>query len=360
MPARLISLKAAPLFIIFVFDLGLNFFRYILFPALCLQLASLSAQDIHFSQFNGSLLNLTPGFNGLFNGDYRVGAIYRSQWQTVPVRYNTFSLNGEKIIRPMNWEKDLIGLGLLINSDRAGDARYGTTQIYASGSYVITGKEDSTLRISLGAALGWVQVGFDYSKMSFDSQFDGYAYNNGLSSNESFAWTNRNFADINLGAVVQKKFNRKHLLTYSFGFFHLTNPRISYLENEESRLDFKFTNCLSYITPLRPKLDLIAEALLSNQGRYAELIPHASLKYYFDKKDNKAILGGLSYRTRDAVIIRLGYTNQTMQSGVSYDINISNFTPATNRRGGFELFINYIIKVKPSFVAKRQNCPMFM
>jgi type IX secretion system PorP/SprF family membrane protein len=321
---------------------------------------SIHGQDIHFSQFNGSLLNLTPGYTGLFNGDYRIGAIYRSQWQTVPVRYNTFSIQGEKVIKPMKFDKDLIGIGFILNSDRAGDARYGTTQIYLSGSYIIVGKEDSTLRISFGAGLGWCQVGFDYSKMTFDNQFDGQNYNSGLGSNEHFGFTARNFADINIGTVVQKKFNNKHLLSYAFGFFHLTSPNISYQGNDLSRLDFKFTNCLSYVTPIKRNADIILEALLTNQGKYIELIPHVSLKYYLEKKENKAILGGVSFRTRDAIIARLGFTNNTMQTGVSYDINMSNFTPATNRRGGFEIFINYIIKVPPSFIARKRPCPSFI
>jgi type IX secretion system PorP/SprF family membrane protein len=337
-----------------------NFRPYILFLFYLASSPILNAQDIHFSQFNGYLLNLTPGFTGLYNGDYRIGAIYRSQWQTVPVKYTTFSMHGEKVIKPRDWDKDLVGVGLLFNSDRAGDARYGTTQAYLTGSYIYSGREDSTLKISLGASLGWCQVGFDYAKMTFDAQFDGLNYNSGLASNEKFGWTSRNFADINLGAVLQKKLKNKHHLTYAFGFFHLTSPNISYQGNDASKLDHKFTNCLSFVTPIKKNTDLIVEALFTNQGRYKELIPHASLKYYFDKKENKALLCGLSFRAKDAAIVRLGYTNQTMQSGISYDINISNFTPATNRRGGFEIFINYVIKVKPSFIARKKPCPMFM
>ena len=52
-------------------------------------LTNLRAQDIHFSQYNGSLLNLNPAFTGFFDGDYRVNGIFRSQWQSVPVPYKT-------------------------------------------------------------------------------------------------------------------------------------------------------------------------------------------------------------------------------------------------------------------------------
>jgi type IX secretion system PorP/SprF family membrane protein len=296
----------------------------------------------------------------MFNGDYRIGAAYRSQWQTVPVSYSTFSMSGEKRYRPKQLEKDMVGVGITFNSDRAGDARYGTTQLYASGSYIFLGKPDSSLIVTLGMNVGWCQVGFDYSKMTFDNQYDGLSYNKAISSGEQFNWTTRNFIDLSLGSVVQYILNKKHRFSYGLGLQHVTSPVISYQGNDQSRLDFKFTNCLSYSTPIKENVDIIAEALFTKQGKYYELIPHVSLKYYFDKIDNKAVLGGVCFRARDAVVFRLGYNYRTMQSGISYDINVSRFNTATNLRGGFEIFINYIIRVKPGFIARKRYCPVFM
>ncbi|MBL7930727.1 MAG: PorP/SprF family type IX secretion system membrane protein, partial [Bacteroidia bacterium] len=297
-------------------------------------------QDIHFSQFNASLLNLSPGYTGFFNGDYRVSAAYRSQWNAVPVSYNTFSMSGERRFRPLRLKKDMVGVGLLFNNDRAGDAHYGTTQFYLQGSYIFLAKPDSSLLISLGANVGWCRVGFDYSKMTFENQYDGYAYNQTLQTGEQFNWTVRNFADISLGSAIQYIHNGKHRFTYAIGVHHLSSPTISYQGNDASKLDYKFTNILSYSTPIKENTDIIAEALVSNQGKYYELIPHVSLKYYMKREENKAILGGLCYRSRDAVVFRMGYTQGTLQSGISYDINISRFNAASNFRGGFELFIN--------------------
>ena len=53
------------------------------------------AQDIHFSQFANSPLNLNPAQTGLFNGDYRIMANQRSQWSAVPIPYSTFSLGAD-------------------------------------------------------------------------------------------------------------------------------------------------------------------------------------------------------------------------------------------------------------------------
>ena len=296
----------------------------------------------------------------MFNGDYRIGAVYRSQWQSVPVSYSTFGISGEKRFKPKRMERDMLGVGLMLNNDRAGDARYGTTQLYASGSYIFLGKPDSSLIVTFGANVGWCRVGFDFSKMTFENQFDGFAFNSTLGTGEQFSWTSVNFVDVSLGSVIQYIHKEKHRFTYGLGLQHLSSPVISYQDNNLSRLDFKFTNCLSYSTPISDKTDIIAEALFTKQGKNYELIPHVSFKYFFDRNDNKAILAGLCLRARDAVVFRLGYTNKTMQSGVSYDINVSRFNQASNFRGGLEIFINYIIRVKPGFIARKRYCPVFM
>lgn len=303
---------------------------------------------------------MSPGFTGLFNGDFRVGAIYRSQWQSVPVKYSTFSINGEARVKPQQLAKDMVGVGLMINSDRAGDARYGTTQVYANGSYIFLGSPDSSLLITMGMSLGWCQVGFDYTKMTFDNQYDGFQYIPASASGEEFGSTNTNYADINLGASAQYILAGKFRFTYGMGLFHLTNPVISYQGNNSSRLDFKMTNYFGFVSPVSPKTDVVAEAQVTAQGKNYELIPNASLKYYFSRDLNQAVIGGLSFRTRDALIMRMGYVFKTLQSGISYDINVSKFHAATNRRGGFELFVNYVIKRKRAYTAKKRFCPVFM
>lgn len=296
----------------------------------------------------------------MFQGDYRIGAAYRNQWHSVPVSYSTFSMNGEKRFKPLQFEKDMIGLGLVFNNDQAGDASYRSTQVYANISYIFLVRPDSSLLLSFGGNIGWYHVGFDYSKMTFDAQYDGFAYNNSLASGERLGTTRKNFADYSFGMVIQYLHAHKHRFTYGLGIHHLSSPTITYLGNDLSRLDYKFTNCLSYSTPINERTDIVAEALMTLQGKNIELIPHVSLKYFTNRAENQAIQGGLCFRTKDAVVARIGYQFRTFQSGLSYDINISQFKTASNFRGGFELFVNYIIKVKPSFIAKKRYCPVFM
>ena len=94
------------------------------------------SQDIHFSQYNGSVLNLNPAFTGFFDGDYRINAIYRSQWTSVPVPYRTISIAADGRFKTKKMKSDCFGLGIYFNNDKAGDTYYNTTQLYLSGSYI--------------------------------------------------------------------------------------------------------------------------------------------------------------------------------------------------------------------------------
>ncbi len=318
------------------------------------------AQDIHFSQFNGSLLNLNPAFCGFFNGDYRVGAIYRTQWSAVPVPYKTISFSGESRIKPMMEKSDMVGIGVVFNSDKAGDTRYGTNQFYIHGSYIHPLREDSSLLVSGGLNLGYCSVGFDYTKMTFDNQYDGLNYSNSTASGEQFKYFSDNFLDLNFGFAAQYILNRKQRFVFGTSLQHLTSPNISYQGNDVSKLDRKVGFYGQFTTPINQKIDLVTELMYNRQGKYNELVPHASLKYYTNKNANQAIMAGISARAVDAFILRGGYTYKNTQAGLSYDINYSKFTAATNKRGAFEIYIIHIFFKKYQTIIKKKPCPIFM
>lgn len=331
-------------------------FIYLLFAAFY----GIKAQDIHFSQYNGSLLNLNPALTGFFNGDYRVSAIFRSQWLSVPVPYRTVSMSGETRFRPSSEKKDMAGFGILFNNDKAGDTHYGTTQLYASGSYIYNGTADSSLLVSMGANIGFCQVGFDYSRMTFDNQYDGLNYNPSVATGEAFNWTRYNYADINMGFAAQYILNKKQRFLLGVSMHHLTSPKITYQGNDQSKLDPKFGTYAQFVTPVNLKTELVAEVLYKRQGKYNAFVPHASLKYYLQRDANESVSFGLSARAVDAFILRGGYTYKNLQAGIAYDINYSKFTAATNRRGAFEIFITHVFFKKYQTVIKTKPCPVFM
>jgi len=106
--------------------------KKILTLLLSLLIQTTFAQDFHFSRFFASPLSLNPATTGGVNGDWRVVAIFRSQWgwsstisafQTFGASYDIAVMKG-KLPR-----KDFIGLGTSFYSNHVGDAKFGNRQV---------------------------------------------------------------------------------------------------------------------------------------------------------------------------------------------------------------------------------------
>ena len=97
--------------------------------------SSVKEQDIHFSQFYMSPLNLNPAMTGVMNCKTRFVANYRNQWASVlkANAYNTYSASYDQKV-PVGRE-DYFGIGGSLWGDVAGESRFGTTQGRLSLSY---------------------------------------------------------------------------------------------------------------------------------------------------------------------------------------------------------------------------------
>jgi hypothetical protein len=76
-------------------------------------------QDLHFSQFYLNPVTITPAAPVMAQGDMRAACVYRSQWQRVPVAYETFS--GSFDYTAARSGSSLLRLGLQLQQDKAGD-----------------------------------------------------------------------------------------------------------------------------------------------------------------------------------------------------------------------------------------------
>jgi type IX secretion system PorP/SprF family membrane protein len=318
------------------------------------------AQDIHFSQFSMSPLNLNPAFSGFFDGDYRGAANYRSQWRSVPVSYSTFSFSADMNTDMKHTLKGRLGLGLLFNNDVAGDSKYGTNQISVPISYIHMLSPDSNFFLSVGVQPGISSVGFQTSKLTFDSQWDGDAYNPALSNGENFPLMKRTYFDCGTGMALQYRIKQRSAVTLALGLSHLNTPKISYFKNEDIQLDPKFSTYLSYTYPVAPQVDFSAEYLFEKQGTYKENIFGVKAGFNFPTEVKQSVNAGFYLRAKDALITRIGYDFKNWQFGMSYDINTSAFKAATNRKGAIEFGLICIIQKPRQFVPKQRPCPVYM
>ena len=69
------------------------------------------------------------------------------------------------------------------------------------------------------------------------------------------------------------------------------------------------------------------------------------------------------YRINDAAIVGFGMGKDNIQANISYDINTSDLTPASNYRSGFEFSVIYIWKKKKKekkIEYKEEKCPKYL
>jgi type IX secretion system PorP/SprF family membrane protein len=320
------------------------------------------AQDIHYSQFNSSPHNLNPAQTGIFNGDWRFVGNYRSQWSAIPVPYKTFSVAADTRIKTSKLVNDVPAVGLIINNDKAGDSRFGTSQIFVSGSYIKKLTKDSAHFVSVGIQPGITTKSFDITKLTFDNQYDGDRYNAALASGENFSKTRITYFDIGAGLAYLWRKNDRMKVNVGVSAFHLNKPKQSFFENDDIRLDVKTTITGIGEIPVSAQLDVLPSFMYQHQGKFHETLFGVFGKYYLrpvNGCETAFSLGGF-YRVKDAFIMKANLDYKSFNVGISYDVNTSKLIAATNRRGAFEISIIYIFKKVVPYIAKKRVCPIYM
>jgi len=318
-----------------------------------------SAQDIHFSQFESSPMNLNPAQTGFFNGDYRFVGNHRSQWKSVTKPYQTFSGSVDMALNGMSGSRNRYSAGILFNNDKAGDSELGLTQFALSFSALRALDQDSIHFISIGLQGGYAMRTINYGSLYFDEAYNGDTYDPGLGNTENFENSKHGYADFSLGIAYMlqtpDKFKAgagvsiQHINRPSDAFFGQTIKMFPHLQ-ADIKLDF----------PIATKFDLVPAVLYMSQGSYKELTGGTSVRYRISEMPGKQYafyLGGW-YRSKDAAIASVGMDYNNLNVGISYDFNTSDLDRASDGKGGYELSLIYIIrKVKP--IGVKPPCPLY-
>ncbi|MBC7862659.1 MAG: PorP/SprF family type IX secretion system membrane protein [Bacteroidia bacterium] len=321
---------------------------------------NLFSQDIHFSQYGFSPINTNPATTGFFDGDFRAGGIYRTQWWNVPVPYNTVSIFADTRMGQKKMKSDRLGLGFLFNNDVSGDSKYGTTQLYLPVSFVKKLNSDSTFIGSIALQPGISATGFKTNALKYETQYNGTGYDEALPSLENYNVTNQTKFDLNFGAFTQYNFIQRGYVQTGLSMYHLLPQKVSYFNNNSIKLDPKTNIYLLANYPVAGMLDAQVEVLYSRQGKFQELVAGANLKYIFETKHYQTIFAGAYLRPKDAFIARIGMEYKNWKYSMAYDVNTSGFKAATNKKGALEFALIYIMKKQIPFVAKKRVCPIYM
>ncbi len=319
----------------------------------------LHAQDIHFSQFYNSPLNLNPALTGVFNGDHRFVANYRSQWNKVPVNYLTFSGTYDTKLNVKKVYNGVLSAGVKLNYDRAGDSRLRMSEIGLIGSYTFPINEANLLTAGFGVDLS--NRSFSTTDLRYDDQYDGEIYNPNIQTSDLFAKQSFIFFGLNAGINYhwQSLKNKRSKLDAGLGIHQFNQPKQSFQDQIDVFVSTRFSGYALGTIKLAEKFDLEVDAMYQNQGVYKEFVFGAGLKIYVNNKKGSqfALQPGINLRSNDAIIPYIEFYYEAFKVGLSYDVNTSPFNVATRYFGGPEMSLIYrIINVRP---LQSKPCPIF-
>lgn len=311
--------------------------------------AKLLAQDIHFSQYAETPTAINPALAGVTYNS-RAIASYKTQWSSLGNQFLTYGLTFEQTIRFKKLKNNYFAVVGNIFRDKAGDAKLSTLNPNLGFNYIQ--RIDKRMKLSGSMQTGFYYQTIDINNLRFDAQYDGYSYNPNFSNGEintpRSSITSFNVGTgVNLNYVMSDRFiSARTAFRFDAGIaaYHFGMGRTSFIVSSERRLT-KLCGYFSGEFSIPGSINsLLPSLLITRQGTNTELIAGALFKFnigdpstYTSLKKNRAVSIGGQYRYKDAIIPCVLIQYNTYAIGLSYDVNISPLTPATNKRGGIEV-----------------------
>ncbi len=319
------------------------------------------AQGIHFSQYFNSPLLSNPANTGLMpDADYRVGAAYRSQWGAVPVPYHTFNFFGDfQAMRSRN-ETNWLGAGLAAYSDKAGDGELAMNRYEGFVAYHVQLGEKSL--ISAGGSVAYVQRSIDFSKFTWDAQWDGFAFDTRKTTNEKDMLSKTTYVDVSTGINYSYSPNEFIYIKISAAATHINQPKETFLGSENT-IGIRPIGNIDITARVGDYLIINPSVLYTQQKSASELL-YGSLfiiKAGQGTGTTNNILLGAYHRMNDAVVIAFGYEWKGLRVMTSYDYTISNLGQYINHNGAAEIGLVWQGMYHDDGAARRRAfmCPRF-
>lgn len=328
----------------------------------------LAAQDIHFSQFYMSPLNLNPALTGVNNCKTRLVANYRNQWASVlgSNAYNTYSVSYDQKVAV--GREDYFGIGGSLWGDSAGESRFGSTQGRLSFSYSkkIGGYRKSAKYLVVGADAGITQRKVRSGDLRWGTQHDGNGgFDGTLNTGETISDFDFLYADVSAGILFFNVIDDRNNWYAGLAISHLNQPNVSFFADEDVTLYSKNTFHAGAQFEISRDISLLPAVVLFFQGQQREYNLGTSLRFdigtrsnpqswqvgaWFragtqqnDRNDDGTLGDGGGGFHADAFILSTRFNYDKFGIGFSYDSTISDLRTGGNAVGSFEFSLNYFI-----------------
>lgn len=304
------------------------------------------SQDLHYSQYLSSPLNLNPAMTGTCNEDLRVVSNYRNQWKSVSANpFRTISVSIDGTLPPKKKTNDFWGIGLVVNNDKAGASEMSLTAAALSMSYSKSLNPRNGTLLTFGVSAGGGQKSIKYDNLTWDKQYDGVSFNPNAPSGESPIGNSLTYLDISAGVGFNTQIGKNVRFNAGTSLWHINRPDISLSKVAKDKIFMKYElHVAAQITMAKhPGTSFIPSAVYFQQGPQKLINVGCAVRYrlveqshYTGWVDEIALVLGGYYRVQDAAFVNVRLDYAGFSVGVNYDINVSTLSPASSNRGGLE------------------------
>lgn len=306
--------------------------------------------DPHFSQYFIQPMALNPALTGAIEGDYRVSAVWRSQYDNT---LSTAGLSAEAVTN-----KNL-NVGLSILNQSSSDRSYNFTNAYVSLAY--TGVRFRDHYIVMAMQAGMLNRRFNSSKLQFGDQWvSGLGYDHGSTTSDMFSSPSVFSFDAGAGVVyydatADKKIN----LFGGVSAFHLTQPKDPFIagSGEKQTLPVRYSAHAGARIMINNYFNIVPNVLYMKQGNVEEKMVGAYIQV--NAGEQVDLMFGANFRINDAFSPFAGFYYKGFTVGMSYDTGASTKDALNIDRNSVEVSLSYTWWRKKGMQTKPFYCPRF-
>jgi type IX secretion system PorP/SprF family membrane protein len=197
-----------------------------------------------------------------------------------------------------------------------------------------------------------VSQAIDYSKLTFDEGYNPLT--NTFSTDPYEAWSKTQsitYMDINAGIMYSGKLTDKTTGYFGYSIYNFNQPVETFTGfiagPERNTIAPRQSAYLGGSYELNDKTTLFTSGLFQTQASATEEIIGAAVGFVMNPghdmeyTKNTLFYLGAWYRYGDAFCPYVAIEWSKMRLGVSYDVNLSNFSPATSFAGGYEISLQF-------------------
>lgn len=339
------------------------------------------SQELHYSYYHFTPLNVNPANAGAFSGSYRISGIFSDKHSAITAKpFQTFTLSADapivRGIRKQDWvgigiEMDVVGksglnLDALDKTEFPGNATSSTqswTFMKIGAAYHLSLDKKQTNIVTLGAQ--FINGSRDFNRLNQkdgrvniqtgfpDLDIEHFNKGNSGASGGTAGSSNRvdytAYKDLSVGLLYNAR-GKDSDLRLGFAMEGLLNPAIGFNSkgNNKDSLETKYFGLNvhgSYDMTLNKKTHIIPSLYYYSLGPANALNINTHVWYKVDPEKDFRAGAGVGVRNLRAAIIYLGAEFKDLKVGLAYDIDISSATIGSRSVGGFELCASYLGKI---------------